>query len=46
MYLLNLHRNPKGHLIKIGTFLQKNDSYREKYTFARHFEWLKLNQIS
>ena len=24
MYLLNLHTTPKGHLIKIGTFLQKN----------------------
>ena len=23
MYLLNLHTTPKGHLIKIGTFLQK-----------------------
>ena len=46
MYLLNLHRTPKGHLIKIGTFLQKNDSYSEKYTFARRFECLKLNQIS
>ena len=46
MYLLNLHTTPKGHLIRIGTFLQKNDSYSEKYTFARRFEWLKLNQIS
>ena len=46
MYFSNLHTAPKGHLIKIGTFLQKNDSYREKYTFARRFEWLKLNQIS
>ena len=27
MYLLNLHTTPKRHLIKIGTFLQKNDSY-------------------
>ena len=35
-----------GHLIKIGTFLQKNDSYGEKYTFARRFEGLKLNEIS
>ena len=50
MYLLNLHTTPKRHLIKIGTFLQKNDSYSEKNTrshiFARRFEWLKLNQIS
>ena len=23
MYLLNLHTTPKGHLIEIGTFLQK-----------------------
>ena len=30
MYLLNLHTTPKRHLIKIGTFLQKNDSYSEK----------------
>ena len=42
MYLLNLHTTPKGHLIKNGTFLQKSDSYSEKYTFARRFEWLKL----
>ena len=27
MYLLNLHTTPKGHLIKIGKFLQKNHSY-------------------
>ena len=27
LYLLNLHTTLKGHLIKIGTFLQKNDSY-------------------
>ena len=46
MYLLNLHTTSKGHLIKIGTFPQKNDSYLEKYTFARRFKWLKLNQIS
>ena len=44
MYLLNLETTPKEHLIKIGTFLQKNDSYCEKYTFARRFEWL-LNSI-
>ena len=25
MYLPNLHTTPKRHLIKIGTFLQKND---------------------
>ena len=30
MYLLNLHTTPKRHLIKIGTFLQKNDFYIEK----------------
>ena len=29
MNLTNLYTTPKGHLIKIGTFLQKNDSYRE-----------------
>ena len=46
MYLPNLHTTPKGHLIKIGTFLQKNDSYWEQYTFAQRFEWLKLNQVS
>ena len=33
MYLLNLHTTPKGHVIKIGTFLQKNDSYGEKIYF-------------
>ena len=41
MYLLNLHTTPKGHLIEIGTIL-----IEKKYTFARRFEWLKLNQIS
>ena len=41
MYLLNLHRTPKGHLIKIRTFLQ--EIIEKKYTFARRFEWLKLN---
>ena len=46
MYLLNLHKTPKGNSIEIGTFLQKNDSFREKYMFARRFEWLKLNEIS
>ena len=36
MYLPNLHATPKGH--KIGTFLQKHDSYRQNT--------LKPNQIS
>ena len=51
MYLLNLHTTPKGHLVEIGAFLQKNVLRKtflieKKYTFARRFEWLKLNQIS
>ena len=42
----NLHTAPKRHLIKIRTFLKKIDSYLEKYTFARRFEGLRLDQIS
>ena len=40
MYLLNLHKT-QGYLIKIEKTILS-----EKYTFARRFEWLKLNQIS
>ena len=40
MYLLNLPTTPNGHLIKTGTFLQKNDSSWEKYTFARRLDGL------
>ena len=46
MYLLNLHTAPKGHLIKIGTFLQKNDLIEKNIRSHGVFEWLKLNQIS
>ena len=41
----NLHTAPKRHLIKIRTFLNKIDSYLEKYKFARRFEGLKLKYI-
>ena len=37
---------PKRHLNKISTFLEKTDSYLEKYKFARRFEGLRLSQIS
>ena len=30
MYLLNLHTTPKGHLIKLGTFLKKKNIFIEK----------------
>ena len=48
MYLLNLHTTPKGHLIKIKLehFFRKTILIEKKYTLARRFEWLKLNQIS
>ena len=46
MYLFNLHTTPKGHLIKIEHFFRKTILIKKKYTFARRFEWLKLNQIS
>ena len=46
MRVTNLHTAPKRHLIKIGTFLKKIDSYLEKYKFARRFEGLRLDQIS
>ena len=46
MRVPNLHTAPKGHLIKIGTFLKKIDSYLEKSKFARRFEVLRLDQIS
>ena len=36
----------KRHLIKIKTFLKKDNSYLEKYTFFWRFEGLKLEQIS
>ena len=38
MRVPNLHTAPKRHLIKTRTFLQKIDSYLEKYEFARRFE--------
>ena len=44
MRVPNLHTAPKRHLIKIRTFL-KIDSYMKKYTFARRFEGLRLDQI-
>ena len=46
MHVPNLHTAPKRHLIKIRTFHKKIDSYLEKYKFARHFEGLRLDQIS
>ena len=46
MYLPNLHTIPNGHLIKIRTFLDKNDYYYDKHKFAWHFEGLKLKQMS
>ena len=46
MHVPNLHTTPKRHLIKIGAFLTKIDSYLEKYKFARRFEGLRLDQIS
>ena len=46
MYLLNLHTTPKGHLIEFEHFFRKTILIEKKYTFARRFEWLKLNQIS
>ena len=41
MRVPNLHTAPKRHLIKIRTFLEKVDSYFEKYKFARRFEGLR-----
>ena len=46
MHVPNLHTAPKRHLNKIRTFLKKIDSYLEKYTFARRFEGLRLDQMS
>ena len=46
MRVPNLHTTPKGHLIKIGSFLRKIYSYSENYKFARRFEGLRLDQIS
>ena len=45
MCVPNLHTAPKRHLIKIRTFLNKIDSYLEKYKFARHFEGLRLDKF-
>ena len=42
MHLPNLHTTPKRHLIKIKTFLKKNNSYLEKYKFLWRFEKLSL----
>ena len=42
----NLYTAPKRYLIKIRTFLNKIDSYLEKYKLARRFEGLRLDQIS
>ena len=33
-------------IIKIRTFLKKNNPYVEKYKFACHFKELKLKQIA
>ena len=46
MRVPNLHTASKRHLIKIRTFLEKIDFFFEKYIFARHFEGLRLDQIS
>ena len=43
MHLHNLHTTPKRHLIEIRTFLEKNNSYLEKYKFAWRFERLRGN---
>ena len=45
MYLLILHTTPKGHL-KLEHFFRKTILIEKKYTFARRFDGLKLNQIS
>ena len=43
MRVPNLHTAPKRNLIKIRTFPKNNDSYLEKYKFARRFEELTPN---
>ena len=42
MRVPNLHTAPKGHLIKIRTFLRKVDPYLGKNKFARRIEGLRL----
>ena len=41
----NLHTAPKRHLIKIKTFLEKIDSYLEKYKFARRLKGLNSTKF-